>query len=303
MARTTKKLIDFENPERGIVTQDVAQNLNGLLSPQPFYRTLNGVSRRAEQVMTWQLPSGQAIQMYLNPQNFVVSDSKQIAETRTKGGFVIQYWGENLSQLSISGTTGSSGVKGINVLRDIYRSENRAFDLIAKQQLQDIDYVRTSVEAPGTLAGQLKDASKRIRERNFLLRPSLASLAASVVLFYQGIQYRGFFKDFSVTEGVQDLGLFNYQMSFVATDVRGQRKNFMPWHKEPLADDAAGQLINGIGNSLRKTVGLNPQPPEAFYPANAPYTFGGTSISGLAGIQSSATVSGQINNSSDDIFI
>ena len=92
-------------------------------------------------------------------------------------------------------------------------------------------------------------------------------------------------------------------MSFTATETRGQRKNFMAWHKEPLADDLAGQLINGVGNVIRGAVGLNPQPPESFHPANAPYTFGGSSISGSAGIRSAQTNTFQNRENFNNVFI
>lgn len=280
-----KPLVDFDNPNRGVLTQGLPQLPGGLVLRQPHYRRALEINRRAEQVMTWQLPNGMAIQMYINPQNFVVRESKQITETRTKGGFVIQYWGENLTQLTISGTTGSSGIRGINVLRDIYRSENRAFDLVAQQQLREVERVQQNLDTNSDINRTLKNISTDLQNRNFLLRPSLAALAVNVLLFYQGVQYKGFFKEFTVTESVANLGLFDYSMSFTATETRGQRKNFMSWHKEPLADNLEGQLINGVGNVFRGAVGLKPQPPESFHPANAPYTFGGPSVNDLTGIR------------------
>lgn len=288
-----KPLITFneQDMKRLNKTQDIVQNVGPLVSRQPYYRRAFEVNKRSEQVMTWQLPSGDTIQMYINPQDFVIRESKQISETRTKGGFVIQYWGENLTQLTISGTTGSSGVRGINILRDIYRSENRAFDLVAQQQLQEIEQIKNNLNTDEEISVALQETATTLQQRNFLLRPSLAALAVSVILFYQGVQYKGFFKEFSVTESVNNLGLFDYSMSFMATETRGQRKNFMSWHKEPLADDLAGQLINGVGNVFRGVVGLKPQPPESFHPANAPYTFGGSSISGAAGIRGSQAAS------------
>ena len=255
-------------------------NIGAGLARTPNYRAALEVNNRNEQVMTWRLPNGGAVQMYINPENFMVKDSKQITETRTKGGFVIQYWGENLTQLTLSGTTGSSGIRGINVLRDIYRSENRGFELIASQLVGDIEKVKSSISLTGGpgLGTALEDAALELQKRNFLLRPSLASLAVNVLLFYQGVQYKGFFKDFSVTESVAKLGLFDYQISFTAVETRGQRKNFMAWHKEPMADNIPGQLINGIGNAIRGAFGLSPQPPEVFHPGNAPYTFGESSV-------------------------
>lgn len=299
----SKPTIDFEETSRDIRSNNLVQNAGGLIARQPYYRGAFEVNKRAEQVMTWQLPSGDAIQMYINPQNFVIRDSKQITETRTKGGFVIQYWGENLTQLTIDGTTGSSGIRGISVLRDIYRSENKGFDLVAQQQLQEIERVQQDLNTDEDINQAFSNAAQNIQERNFLLRPSLAALATNVLLFYQGVQYKGFFRDFTVTESVNNLGLFDYSMTFMATERRGQRKNFMSWHKEPLADDIAGQLINGVGNAFRGAVGLQEQPPESFHPANAPYTFGGSSISGSAGIRASQAGTIDTRDSLNNIFI
>lgn len=266
------------------------------LERTPHYRTAYDVNRRNEQVMTWRLPNGSAIQMYINPENFVIRESKQITETRTKGGFVIQYWGENLTKITLSGTTGSSGIRGINVLRDIYRSENRGFELIAAQLVNDIEQVRSDLTTTSLSLGKLlENASEEIQKRNFLLRPSLASMAVNILLFYQGVQYKGFFNDFTVTEGVSKLGLFDYNISFTAVETRGQRKNFLAWQKEPLADDVPGQIINGIGNAVRGFFGLSAQPPESFHPATAPYSFGESSLAPALGVQ--------LNNQERAVFL
>ncbi len=262
-------------------TEDVG-TVENMFEGSPNFRTGAGITNRHKQIMTWRLPNGSSIQMYINPQNFVVSDSKQITPTRTKGGFVVQYWGDNLTKITLSGTTGSSGVKGIQVLRDIYRAENRAFELIAAQQLNDLmDLSKESLDAKNS-ASLLLNLSKKTREQSVLLRPSLASLALNILLFYQGIQYRGFFTDFTMTENVSNLGLFDYNMNFTVTETRGSRDNFMAWHKEPLADSVAGQLVAGalnfVGNTVRSAVGLpeQAQNPVQFHPENSPLSFGGT---------------------------
>ena len=282
----SKPLINIDNTQNAV---DRLAQVGAGLEGTPNYRAAYEVNNRSEQVMTWRLPNGSAVQMYINPENFVIRESKQITETRTKGGFVIQYWGENLTKITLSGTTGSSGIKGINVLRDIYRSENRGFELIASQLVGDIEQVKSGLNVSGASAAGLntllEDTALELQKRNFLLRPSLVSLAVNVLLFYQGVQYKGFFNDFTVTEGVTKLGLFDYNISFTATETRGQRKNFLGWQKEPTADDIPGQLINGIGNAVRGFFGLQHQPPESFHPANAPYSFGQTSLAPSLGVQ------------------
>lgn len=262
-------------------------------STGPNVRHAQGISNRDKQVMTWRLPDGTGVQMYINPENFQIAESKQINATRTKGGYVVQYWGDNLTQLTLSGTTGSSGIKGINVLRDIYRSENRAFELVAASQNQQLA-LRAGQSGEGLdLAGAgnaLRDLAQELRERNFILRPSLASLALNVMLFYQGVQYRGYFTNFQITESISKLGLFDYNLTFMVTETRGRRENFMAWHREPLADDLSGQLINGIGNAIRSSIGLSEQPPQQFHPENAPLTFGGDSLASQLGRDATSLV-------------
>ncbi len=273
--------------------EDALGQLRQMLDTPPNTRLGHGITNRNQQVMTWRLPNGSTVQMYINPESFVVAESKQIQATRTKGGFVVQYWGDNLTKLTLSGTTGSSGVRGIQVLRDVYRAENNAFEIIAAGQQNDIiNMVTESQELSNAdLATVFYGLAQQNREGNFILRPSLAALALSVSLFYQGVQYRGFFNDISVTESIDKLGLFNYSINFTATETRGSRKNFMAWHKEPLSSDIAGQLISGtinaVGNTLRGLFGLpnQAQNPTQFHPENAPLSFGGsTSLSASLGI-------------------
>lgn len=267
----------------GLTDKQVAQATQAL-SRFPHTRLANSVGGgRNAQVMHWRLPNGSSVQMYINPENFVIRESKQITQTRTKGGFVIQYWGENLTQLTLSGTTGSSGIRGIQVLRDIYRAENRGFDLVAAQQIQLIKRVKDNIDVNSDINKALQDTAEAIEGQNFLLRPSLASLATSILLFYQGVQYKGFFTEMNITESVQKLGLFDYSLTFMATETRGSRKNFMPWHKEPLFDDPAGQLLSGLGNTIRGIFGLHAQAPIEFHPENAPNTFGGNPLANALG--------------------
>lgn len=270
-----------------VANSPLAKGLSGALTalqPFPNVRLGYGTSNRDRQIMTWRLPNGASIQMYINPQNFEVRDTKQINATRTKGGYIVQYWGQNLTQITLRGTTGSSGIRGIQVLQDIFNAENRAFELVAATQTNDLVQALSESSLGEEGFGDIVTAfAGIIRDRNFILRPSLASLATSILLYYQGTQYKGYFTEFTTTESTQNLGLFDYSMTYMATEKRGTRKNFMAWHKEPLADDLAGQLINGVGNAIRRSFGLSEQAPTQFHPENAPYTFGSNSVPGSLG--------------------
>jgi hypothetical protein len=169
-------------------------------------------------LIQWELPhlsQKQYIEMYINPQNINFASRKEINRIRTKGGYIAQYWGEDLDTITITGTTGDSGIEGINVMRDIYRSEQLALNRIVTQN---------GVGSSLTTAGGIED--KR--------RQSLMQLAASVIMWYQGQGYRGYFTDMSYTESVDKLGLFDYTLTFMVVEMLGQRrKNFLPWHRHP----------------------------------------------------------------------
>ena len=269
----------FLNDAAGAVTDFAEAN-----KPFPNTRLASGPSNRAKSIIFWRLPSGDHVRMYINPQNLQINESKQITPVRTKGGFVVQYWGDNLAQMTLSGTTGSSGIKGINVLRDIYRAENRAFDLVAASQTNELLAATSNpffdAANPGNV---LPSVARTLRERQFILRPSLASLALSVTMHYQGIQYKGFFTAFTVTEAADNVGLFDYTMNFSVTEIRGKRDNFMAWHKEPVADSASGLLLNGVANAIRRFAGVGEEAPEQFHPESAPYTFGGNTTAAVLG--------------------
>lgn len=202
----------------------------------PANKAKYGVRR----MMKWLVPERGIVEMYINPQNIQINQTKAISSQRTKGGFVIQYWGEDLIEITISGHTGTSGIEGINVLNDIYRGEQVAFDIIALEQaakLQEEEDNYINVAIPGL--SEVNDFLDTIEETpNRLIEipiPTLGYYATSIEMYWMGEVYRGFFKTFSVTEDVNTLGLFNYNISFAATQRRGFRRNYMPWHKTPQA--------------------------------------------------------------------
>ena len=188
--------------------------------------------------------------MYINPQAISYIDKKLITKDRTKGGFTLQYWGEELTQLNINGTTGSSGVEGINALYEIYRAEQYAFDAVgltlaannasadvANNLVQGIGGAlggaiggAAGAAAGGGLLGGilgLDGPNSTLSTRNL---PSLAQLAFTVEMFYDGWIYRGYFENMTVNERADNF-LWDYQISFMATQRRGYRTNYFPFHR------------------------------------------------------------------------
>ena len=194
------------------------------------------ISFAKRRMLKWLVPERGIVEMYINPQSIRISDSKIIKPERTKGGYVVQYWGEELTTITIDGHTGSSGIEGINVLNDIYRGEQIAFDYIALEELtkyQETENDYLDVLLPQV--GNFMDVLEGLEDgpNNTLLaipKPTLGYYATTIEMYWMGVVYRGFFTKFDVTENVQDLGLFNYNLTFMATQKRGLRRNYMPWH-------------------------------------------------------------------------
>ncbi len=188
--------------------------------------TYLGPKGKKRSLILWELPHlggpNRYIEMYINPQAITANNKKIISRKRTKGGFMIQYWGEELEALSINGVTGDGGIEALNALNDAYRSEQLA--LVAITQARSAD----------------SDVFKR--------RQPLAALATSVIMWYQGQGKRGFFEGFSYTESVQNQGSFEYRFDFIVTEIIGIRANYMAWHRKPWSTTDTPNI--GVGGSI-----------------------------------------------------
>ncbi|MCK9567786.1 hypothetical protein M0R72_02400 [Candidatus Pacearchaeota archaeon] len=221
----------------------------------PNYRLANSVRN----MVRWFLPELGVVEMYVNPQSIKYTDTKHIgAPVRTRGGYMVQYWGEELGKVSISGTTGSSGVEGINVIYDIYRNEQVALDPIAlavdaardqaatqsMNPLQSIDILGGVTKAIGvgvnSLFDQVNNVIKTGNVDPLTPKPTLASIAFQTELYWSGWVFRGYFTSMFVNESADKLGQFDYGLEFTVTQKRGLRLNFMPWHRS---------AVNGPSNS------------------------------------------------------
>ena len=92
-------------------------------------------------------------------------------------------------------------------------------------------------------------------------------------MFFQGVIYRGYFKEFNVTESVQQLGMFTYDLTFIAYARQGVRRNFMAWHKQP--ERSAGPNSNNPYSFTHMEEELDlssPRPPNQG-PGPSPFQF------------------------------
>ena len=246
---SNQNVVQNQFNSNGFVVQPIAASDGfGLPSSQTPY---NRPAVRVRNIMKWFVPEVGVISMYINPQNINYRFTKIIQQERTKGGYNVQYWGEELPTLSINGSTGSSGVEGINVLEQIYRSEQYTFDaagliMSSNNFISGLsDLVNSTANSVfgnnllGNIVGSatngvfgLDPASQSMLPKNI---PSLASLAISIELYWSGWVFRGFFKSFNFDESADRVGMFNYQMEFVVTQRRGYRYNSMPWQHSAIS--------------------------------------------------------------------
>ena len=218
----------------------------------PSYSTIpnNRHGTYVRRMMHWLVPERGIIEMYVNPQTMSIKQQKKINSDRTKGGFVVQHWGEELIDIAIQGTTGSSGIEGINILNEVYRGEQLAFDVLAIEEAakyQDESaksWIDTFFPQIGDMVDVLEELGGGDSGPNYTVpRPTLAAYATSIELYWQGEIYRGFFTGFDVTENTGDLGLFSYNIAFKATQRRGYRLNYMPWHRSAISGPSNSQSV------------------------------------------------------------
>lgn len=280
---------------------------NGFLLPPTYSADGNGLpyskvrgekqGQLKRNIITWFVPQFGIVRMYVNPSAITYSHKKIIDKARTKGGYTLQYWGEELTTINISGTTGSSGVEGINMLYEIYRAEQLAFDSVgltlAANNFNN-DLSRNLLNGVGSLFGGsfgstvgpggsspasallggifgLDSPNNNLSPKNI---PSLAQLAFSVEMYYNGWVYRGFFDSMTINERADNF-LIEYQMVFMATQRRGYRVNYFPWSRS--AADGPSQY--GTPNSYNSTplagpvVNFNRNTPPGFTVSGLPSVF------------------------------
>ena len=219
-------------------------------------------------LINWVLPDRGIVSMFVNPANLTINRQKNIKHDRTKGGFVVQYWGEDLADIRVSGTTGSFGIEGINILENIYRNEQVVFNTSALnveanyEKQTESEFINFAVPSLGDAIDLISMFGESDQNIAFgAPKPTLAYYACSVEMFYGGINYRGFFTGFNITESSDNLGWFNYDLNFKATVIRGKRINFMPWHRSPIIDNRSINSFEDYESSLSypRTIGFEPE--------------------------------------------
>lgn len=241
----------------------IVPSTSGLATRQGRVQS-NRTAVNQRKLIHWLVPEGPIVQMYMNPQNIRYQYKKTITPQRTKGGYSIQYWGEELTSLAISGTTGTSGIEGINVLHDVYRNEQLAYDPYALYLASKNDLESRGAEISDLVTGNFGDFAEGLVSGAADLLPganvqppTLASLAFTVEMYWSGSVFRGYFEDFNITESVDNLGMFNYDFNFKVTQQRGMRLNFLPHHRSATAGPSSLDNPHSYGSMV---AGVNPPP-------------------------------------------
>lgn len=198
----------------------------------------------------WFVPEFGVIKMYVNPNSLSFSHRKSIASERTKNGFNLQYWGEELPTINLNGTTGSSGIEGINVLYEVYRAEQYAFDgigltLAAENYTKNQSGTLTSLitnDITRTIADGMLGVNNQFNFLGAKNIPTMAEFAFGVEMFYQGWVHRGYFTNMTITE--KEVGMFDYRLDFVSIQRRGYRLNNMPWQRDPTSGYSDSGAMN-----------------------------------------------------------
>lgn len=238
------------------MASEILRGLNNVILPDIIQQNPQMPdAQRNRQTISWRVPGLGKVEMYINPQSLRLVEKKVIKTQRTKGGYIVQYWGEELSTISLAGTTGASGIEGINILRQVYRAEQDSFQQVAAT-LADRFQEYTSGASLGGLINQASKMSAGGVEgslvntlvggaANLPLLPTLGSLAVAVEMYYQGWVFKGFFTSFSIEESVNiGPGIFNYTLEFTVLDRRGVRSNIMSYNRSPAAlDPTTGRPI------------------------------------------------------------
>lgn len=225
--------------------------------------------KKTRQLIRWRVPGLGFVDMYINPQQMDISEKKVIQKQRTKGGYIIQYWGEELTTIRIQGNTGASGIEGINILRKVYRAEQDSFQQVAQMLADRVNafsvggnlsslIANGASQSGGNFAGNITGGlvtGLLGGNSSPATLPTLGSLAVSVEMYYQGWVFKGFFENFDVNESVSNgPGVFNYTLLFTVLDRRGERLNIMSYNRSPaIIDPDSGKPKNYYKSDAKTT--------------------------------------------------
>jgi hypothetical protein len=254
--------------DSSLVGSSFANGANSGAQGLPYQSIPYGIkaANQKRSVVNWFVPEFGVVAMYVSPESIQYNNKKIISKQLTKGGYLIQYWGEDLTEIDMRGTTGSSGVEGLNLLHEVYRAEQLSFDAVglnlataqtssglssilgdAGSALSGAGTGGSSTSVLGSIGsaigGGILDADATFGGALPQNTTTLVSMALGVEMYFNGWVFRGYFTSMNWTESTNFVGGFDYTIHFVVTQRRGYRTNNMPWQRTP----TLGPSNNGYG--------------------------------------------------------
>ena len=165
--------------------------------------------------------------MKINPTNLSENFQKLINRKRTKGGFIVEHWGDQLDSISATGVTGGfMNERGLT-------NENRR-DTSAFQSFESlISIYRNNGSIYSTRDGSLV-------------------AQGSIIMYYDDTIRHGFFETFSVDESPEKPYNIDYQFTFkiMYDQFPGRKVSFRNVNPVGLSDTNQGQNSSGILDSI-----------------------------------------------------
>lgn len=95
-----------------------------LAEAQRISDQLMAVKQRRPMTFEWEIEKGKwaTTTLYINPQRLSMQTQKLKSKAITRGGIFYHHWGDDHWTMSLSGTTGLAGMKGILRLEEAYKA-------------------------------------------------------------------------------------------------------------------------------------------------------------------------------------
>lgn len=165
--------------------------------------------KQNKQAIIWRIEGLQEtppeLTMLINPANLDLSYTQLVTENRTLGGFIQEYWGEQLTSLSATGRTAMFYNEGGITNSDTRESESyqNFIRLVNIYKNNGKDYYSERL----TLAKNIN--------------PDRIIAFGTVVMTYMEKQYQGYFESFNIKEMAEKPFNLEYDFTFKVTKTVG----------------------------------------------------------------------------------
>ena len=164
--------------------------------------------KKSKQAIVWRIeglkePPPDLI-MFINPSNLDLAYAQLVSETRTLGGFVQEFCGEQLTTLSGSGQTAM-----------FYNEKGLSNDMRQTESYQNFIRLVNIYKNNG------KDYSNDKNTNALKSNPDRIISFGTVIMTYINKEYEGFFENFSMKEDAEKPFNLNYDFSFKVTRTIG----------------------------------------------------------------------------------